>query len=51
MFAVLRGRRNNLKSGAERVAADAFDAASVKVAIARVRPEAIIDEWNSLSRH
>ena len=37
--------------GAEPVTADALDAASVKAAIARVRPDAIINELTSLPRH
>jgi nucleoside-diphosphate-sugar epimerase len=36
---------------AEPVAADAFDAASVKAVIARVRPDAVINELTSLPRH
>ena len=36
--------------GAEPVTADALDAASVKAAIARVRPEAVINELTSLPR-
>jgi nucleoside-diphosphate-sugar epimerase len=36
---------------AEPVAADALDAASVKAAIARVRPDAVINELTSLPRH
>jgi 2-alkyl-3-oxoalkanoate reductase len=37
--------------GAEPVTADALDAASVKAAVARVRPDAIINELTSLPRH
>jgi len=37
--------------GAEPVIADALDAASVKAAIARVRPDAVINELTSLPRH
>jgi nucleoside-diphosphate-sugar epimerase len=37
--------------GAEPVTADALDAASVKAVVARVRPDAIINELTSLPRH
>lgn len=37
--------------GAEPVTADALDAASVKAAIAQVRPDAITNELTSLPRH
>jgi len=37
--------------GAEPLIADALDAASVKAAVARVRPDAIINELTSLPRH
>lgn len=37
--------------GAEPVAADALDAASVRAAVERVRPDAIINELTSLPRH
>ena len=37
--------------GAEPVTADALDAAAVKTVIARVRPDAIINELTSLPRH
>jgi nucleoside-diphosphate-sugar epimerase len=37
--------------GAEPVAADALDAASVKTAIDRARPDAVINELTSLPRH
>jgi len=37
--------------GAEPVTADALDAASVKAAVARIRPDAIINELTSLPRH
>src|SRR5437588_10471898 len=37
--------------GAEAVIADALDAASVRAAIPRVRPDAIINELTSLPRH
>jgi 2-alkyl-3-oxoalkanoate reductase len=37
--------------GAEAVIGDALDAASVRAAIARVRPDAVINELTSLPRH
>ena len=37
--------------GAEPVAADALDAASVKAQVARIRPDAVINELTSLPRH
>ena len=37
--------------GAEPVIADALDAASVKAAIGRIRPDAVINELTSLPRH
>src|SRR5262249_18533433 len=37
--------------GAEPVIADALDAAAVKAAVARIRPEAAINELTSLPRH
>jgi len=37
--------------GAEAVIGDALDAASVRVAIARIRPDAVINELTSLPRH
>jgi 2-alkyl-3-oxoalkanoate reductase len=37
--------------GAEPVTADALDAAAVKTAIGRIRPEAVINELTSLPRH
>lgn len=37
--------------GAEAVTADALDAVSVRTAIARVRPDAVINELTSLPRH
>jgi nucleoside-diphosphate-sugar epimerase len=40
-----------LQMGAEAVTADALDAASVKAAIERIRPDAIINELTSLPRH
>jgi nucleoside-diphosphate-sugar epimerase len=38
-------------TGAEPVTADALDAASVEAAVARVRPQAVINELTSLPRH
>ena len=40
-----------LETGAEPVTADALDAAAVHAAIARVRPQAVINELTSLPRH
>ncbi|MGO9061145.1 MAG: NAD-dependent epimerase/dehydratase family protein [Candidatus Binataceae bacterium] len=40
-----------VEMGAEAVIADALDAASVKAAIERVRPQAVINELTSLPRH
>jgi nucleoside-diphosphate-sugar epimerase len=37
--------------GAEAVIADALDAAAVKVAVGRIRPDAVINELTSLPRH
>ncbi len=37
--------------GAEAVIADALDAATVKAAIGRIRPDAVINELTSLPRH
>src|SRR5215831_5028979 len=37
--------------GAEPVIADAQDAAAVKVAVGRIRPDAVINELTSLPRH
>src|SRR5262252_2874536 len=37
--------------GAETVIGDALDEASVRVAIARVRPDAVINELTALPRH
>ncbi len=37
--------------GAEAVIADALDAASVKAAVGRIRPDAVINELTSLPRH
>jgi nucleoside-diphosphate-sugar epimerase len=39
------------ETGAEAVIGDALDAASVRAAIARVRPDAVINELTSLPRH
>ena len=39
------------KSGAEPVIADALDAAAVKAAVGRIRPDAVINELTSLPRH
>src|SRR5262245_42602065 len=37
--------------GAEPVIADALDAAAVKAAVGRIRPDAVINELTSLPRH
>src|ERR1700747_1231033 len=37
--------------GAEAVVADALDAAAVKAAVGRIRPDAVINELTSLPRH
>jgi nucleoside-diphosphate-sugar epimerase len=37
--------------GAEHVIADALDAAAVKAAVGRIRPDAVINELTSLPRH
>jgi nucleoside-diphosphate-sugar epimerase len=37
--------------GAEALIGDALDAASVRAAVARVRPDAVINELTALSRH
>ncbi len=37
--------------GAEPLLADALDAAAVKAAVARIRPDAVINELTSLPRH
>ncbi len=39
------------EAGAEPVSADALDAASVEAAVARVRPQAVINELTSLPKH
>jgi nucleoside-diphosphate-sugar epimerase len=39
------------ETGAEPVIADALDAAAVKAAVGRIRPEAVINELTSLPRH
>ncbi|HUA36138.1 MAG TPA: NAD(P)-dependent oxidoreductase [Candidatus Binataceae bacterium] len=43
--------RTLAEMGAEAVIGDALDAASVRAAIARVRPDAVINELTSLPRH
>jgi 2-alkyl-3-oxoalkanoate reductase len=40
-----------VEMGAEAVTVDALDAASIKAAIQRIRPDAIINELTSLPRH
>src|SRR5215471_9300435 len=39
------------QSGAEPVAADALDAASVRAAITQVRPDAVVNELTALPQH
>src|SRR5262250_1285935 len=39
------------ETGAEPVIADALDAAAVKAAVGRIRPDAVINELTSLPRH
>ncbi|HYY28521.1 MAG TPA: NAD(P)-dependent oxidoreductase [Chthoniobacterales bacterium] len=54
VFALARSPKSSravAELGAEPVIADALDAASVKAAVARVRPDAIINELTSLPRH
>lgn len=54
VFALVRSPKSShatAESGAEPVIADALDAASVKAAIARVRPDAVINELTALPRH
>jgi 2-alkyl-3-oxoalkanoate reductase len=53
VFALARSpqsAREVAESGAEPVTADALDAASVKAAVRRVRPNAVINELTSLPR-
>ena len=54
VFALTRSRDSapELKQlGAEPVIADALDAAAVKAAVGRIRPDAVINELTSLPRH
>ena len=54
VFALVRSPASSravTELGAEPVTADALDAASVRAAIARVRPDAVINELTSLPRH
>ena len=54
VFALARSPKSSravAELGAESVIADALDAASVKAAVAQVRPDAIINELTSLPRH
>src|SRR6516162_944735 len=54
VFALVRSPASSravTELGAEPVTADALDAASVRAAIARVRPNAVINELTSLPRH
>src|ERR1700741_1272655 len=54
VFALARSSESShalTQLGAEPVAADVLDAASVKAAIDRARPDAVINELTSLPRH
>src|SRR5215831_9109000 len=52
VFALARSPEPALKEiGAEPVIADALDAAAVKAAVGRIRPDAVINELTSLPRH
>jgi nucleoside-diphosphate-sugar epimerase len=54
VFALARSAESSravTELGAEPVTADALDAASVEAAVARVRPDAVINELTSLPRH
>jgi len=54
VFALVRSqhsRRALEKAGAEPISADALDGASVEAAVARVRPQAVINELTSLPKH
>ena len=52
VFALTRSPAPALKEiGAEPVIADALDAAAVKAAVGRIRPDAVINELTSLPRH
>ena len=54
VFGLVRSSASNgtlLEMGAEAVTADVLDAASVKAAIQRIRPDAIINELTSLPKH
>lgn len=54
VFALTRSRDSApalKETGAEPVIADALDAAAVKAAVGRIRPDAVINELTSLPRH
>ena len=54
VFALTRSPESALalrKIGAEAVVADALDAAAVKAAVGRIRPDTVINELTSLPRH
>jgi nucleoside-diphosphate-sugar epimerase len=52
VFALTRSPDSALREiGAEAVIADALDAAAVKTAVKRIRPDAVINELTSLPRH
>src|SRR5262249_52538257 len=54
VFALARSPQSSrvvVELGAEPGTADAVDAASLKAAVTRVRPDAVINEWTALPRH
>jgi nucleoside-diphosphate-sugar epimerase len=54
VFALARSQQSSheaAESGAESITADALDAASVKAAMVRVRPDVVINELTALPRH
>jgi 2-alkyl-3-oxoalkanoate reductase len=54
VFGVVRSPQSGRpleEAGAEPVGADALDAASIEAAVARVRPQAVINELTSLPKH
>ena len=51
VFALTRSPDALREIGAEAVIVDALDAAAVKAAVGRIRPDAVINELSSLPRH
>ena len=51
VFALTRSPDALREIGAEAVIVDALDAAAVKAAVGRIRPDAVINELTSLPRH